>query len=255
MKVSVVTVVKEHPTGLKVTFESLLKQTFFDWEMIIVVGTSRDATLLVAQEIRAKDSRVRIIEQHSVGIYGAMNEGVAAATGEFIWFMNAGDKFTTVEVLMSAIIKLSQSDEGMLIGGYAINNGNTNQTYFYPERDVTALSFAFNRRGGCHQAMIFRTQILKNIGGFDTAYSLASDFDLVLRVIKLANARRVSEVYATIEPGGRADQGIFEVHKQKHRIRRNLLGGPVISIASVFWTGLARAKIISRSMFRKVFSK
>ena len=99
--------------------------------------------------------------------------------------------------------------------------------------------------------MIFHTQVLKSIGGFNTAYSLASDFDLVLKVIKKAGARRVSEIYAAIEPGGRADQGIFLVHKEKHLIRRNLLGGPAILAASLLWTGLARTKIISRRIWNK----
>lgn len=252
-RVSVITVVKDDLSGLRTTHESLIGQTFNDWEMLIVAAPVQDETLDLAVEFQASDSRIHLHEQISTGIYGAMNEGITGADGEFIWFMNAGDTFTSNVVLAHAIEELSKSSVGVLIGGYKILNGIANQNFSYPEGKVTAIDFAFNRRGGCHQAMIFRTQILKDVGGFNTAYALASDFDLVLKVIKKADAQRVSKIYATIEPGGRADQGIFLVHKEKHLIRRDLLGGPVIFAASLLWTGLARTKIISRRVLGKLF--
>ena len=250
-RISVITVVKDDPSGLRNTYESLIGQTVKDWEMLIVTAPAPDETIGVATEIRSSDSRIQLHEQIGTGIYGAMNQGLRSAGGESIWFMNAGDKFASNSVLAHAFEKLSDSDVGVLIGGYKILNGTTNQTFSYPEGKVSAIDFAFNRRGGCHQAMIFHTQVLKSVGGFNTDYSLASDFDLVLKAIKKAGSRRVSEVYAAIEPGGRADQGIFLVHREKHLIRRNLLGGPFILTASLLWTGLARTKIISRRIWNK----
>lgn len=249
-RVSVITVVKDDAIGLTSTHQSLLSQIFEDWEMVIVAGQSHDETLCVANGFQSIDSRVRAHEQVGKGIYEAMNEGIEMARGEFIWFMNAGDNFASPSVLAHAIEEFSKTNVGVIVGGYQILNDLSYPTFSSPGRNITRLSFAFTRRGGCHQAMVFSTQILKNIGGFDTAYSLASDFDLVLRVIDKAGAKRVSKIYAAIEPGGRADQGIFLVHKQKHEIRQNLLGGPVILIASLLWTALARTKIISRQILR-----
>ena len=247
-RVSVITIVKNHAAGLEATHQSLLEQSFNDWEMIIVVGLSSDATLAVAQDLQRIESRILLLEQSDSGIYQAMNEGLAAASGEFTWFMNAGDKFASTSTLAHAVGSISQSKAGAIIGGYRIESSSQNKTYGYSPRNITSLSFAFTRRGGCHQAMIFRTNILKDLGAFNTSYSLAADFDLVLKVIQKSKASRVSEVYASIEPGGRADQGIFLVHNQKHQIRKNLLGGPVVFLASFLWTALARMKIILRQM-------
>ncbi len=249
-RVSVVTIVKDHESGLRTTIDSLLGQTFQDWEMIIVVGASNDSSLMIAQEACLADSRVRLIDQESVGIYNAMNEGINEASGEFIWFMNAGDKFATPHILMHATTKLLELNVGILIGGYSVDSSDANRGGSYSEKNLTPLSFAFNRRGGCHQSMLFQAQLLKRMGGFNPDYSLASDFDLVLKVILRAKATRVPEVYAIVEPGGRADQGIFEVHNQKHKIRRNFFSNPLISILSLMWTGLARAKILTRRSFR-----
>jgi glycosyltransferase involved in cell wall biosynthesis len=244
--VSVITIAKNHAAGLAATHQSLLEQSFNDWEMVIVVGVSSDATLAVAKDLQRIESRILLIEQSGSGIYEAMNEGLAAASGEFTWFMNAGDKFATASTLVQAVGHISQNKVGVVIGGYCVEGSSQNKIYSYPPGNITGLSFAFNRRGGCHQAMIFQTSVLKDLGGFNTSYSLAADFDLVLKVIQMSKASRVSEIYASIEPGGRADQGIFLVHNQKHQIRKNLLGGPVVFLASLLWTALARMKIILR---------
>ena len=249
-RVSIITIVKNHAAGLAATHQSLLEQTFSDWEMLIVVGDSNDATFAVAKELHNLDSRILLIAQTNSGIYEAMNEGLAAASGEFTWFMNAGDKFAFTCTLAAAVAYMSLDKVGVIIGGYQVESSSQKETYSYPPRNITSLSFAFNRRAGCHQAMIFRTDILKSLGGFDTSFSLAADFELVLKVIKASKASRVSEILASIEPGGRADQGIFLVHHQKHLIRRNLLGGPIVFLASHIWTILAKLKIILRQSAR-----
>ena len=238
--------VKDHASGLRDTYLSLITQIFTDWEMVIVVGKSQDQTLSLALELQMKDSRIQVLEQEGTGIYGAMNQGLQSIRGEFTWFMNAGDKFASTLTLTHAMDEVTQRKVGIVIGGYQIDKGTDRQTYSFPEGNITRLDFAFNRRGGCHQAMIFRTQALREIAGFDTTYSLASDFDLVLRIMKTWNVRRASEIYASIEPGGLADQGIFLVHEQKHQIRRDLLGGPFVFTASLLWTLLARLRIYFR---------
>jgi putative colanic acid biosynthesis glycosyltransferase len=248
VKVSIITVVKDHAAGLKLTHSSLKEQNFSNWEMLIVVGKSRDLTLLEAMRYKKNDSRIQVIEQQDTGLYSAMNLGLAAAAGEFIWFMNAGDRFATPTVLSNGIKALQESTAGIAIGGYQIDHKSG--IYTYSDGPITALNFAFGRRGGCHQAMIFRAKLIKEFGGFNTLYSLAADFELVLKIIMKWKAVRVSQVFALIEPGGRADQGILLVHAQKHRIRKSVLGGPVTATFSVFWTGLARLKIIMRQIFK-----
>jgi putative colanic acid biosynthesis glycosyltransferase len=248
VKVSIITVVKDHVAGLRVTHGSLKEQNFSNWEMFIVVGESRDLTLSEAMRYQGNDSRIRVIEQQDTGIYGAMNLGLAAATGEFIWFMNAGDRFATPTVLSNGINALQESTAGIAIGGYQIDEKGG--PHIYSDGPITALNFAFSRRGGCHQAMVFRTKLIKELGGFNTLYSLAADFELVLKIILKWKAVRVSQLFALIEPGGLADQGIFLVHAQKHQIRKSLLGGLVTFTFSVFWTGLARLKIFTRRVFK-----
>jgi glycosyltransferase involved in cell wall biosynthesis len=247
-EVSIVTIVKNNSAGLKETYQSLYVQKFPGWEMIIVVGHSSDDSLQFAHECQLSDSRVRVLEQEDIGIYNAMNIGLAASTGQFVWFMNSGDRFANPEVLGDAVDQIRDSHFELVIGGYCVSQVRKSN-FKVTEREtsgVSRLSFAFNRRGGCHQAMIFRRDTINMLGGFDTRYSLASDFDLVMRVLEVGRAKKVSKMFAVIEPGGLADRGIFLVHQQKHEIRRIHLRGPFMNLASVTWTLLARVKITTR---------
>jgi len=247
-QVSVITIVKDHEIGLKKTYVSLLSQSLLDWEMIIVVADSNDETLTLARALQSGDSRIHLVRQEGLGIYEAMNEGLGLATGIYTWFMNAGDKFASGVILEKGVNEIRKGDFGLVIGSHQLQGCAREFSNKYRTRNLTAVNFSFNRGGGCHQAMIFRTDILKKIGGFNVSYSLASDFDLVIRVLKISQGSRVLEIYADIEPGGIADQKIYQVHCEKHQIRRSLLGGALIFIASLVWTTLARAKLAFRSI-------
>jgi glycosyltransferase involved in cell wall biosynthesis len=241
--VSVITVVKDDALGLVTTNSSLKEQSFQAWEMIIVVGFSKDSTLSTATTLQSYDQRLRVLEEKGQSIYGAMNEGLVIAKGEFVWFMNAGDRFASPDVLADAVREISTSSVGVVVGGYGVNMGAKERTYRNSTGTLNSVAFAFNRRKGCHQAMIFRTESLKKSGCFNTSYSLASDFAAVLEIIKTTGARRVSKIYALVEPGGSADQGIATVHREKHLIRRNVFRNPIITMASVGWTWAAKGKI------------
>ena len=82
--VSIITIVKDHALGLRETYSSLAEQKYNDWEMLIVVGASKDSTLQIAKEIASNDSRIKVIEQAGLGIYGAMNEGIQNTGGAIL---------------------------------------------------------------------------------------------------------------------------------------------------------------------------
>lgn len=249
--VSIVTIVKDHAAGLQDTFDSLAEQDYVDWEMLIVVGKSIDSTKVLARKYATSDARIVAIEQSGLGLFQAMNQGIDNAKGDYIWFMNAGDKFADSHVLRMAVEEISKMQVGVVIGGYRIGSPVEGKTYSNSKKSISDFTFAFSRRGGCHQAMIFRTSIVKELGGYDTSYSLNSDFDLVLKVIRKCGATGIPLTLAEVEAGGIADQNIFKVHREKHKIRGTYFGvaNPII-LLSWAWTLAARTKIILRRNVR-----
>lgn len=244
MLTSVITVVKNHVAGLRGTFVSLEEQSHSNWEMIIVVGPSRDESLNYAIKLAQNDTRIKVVQQQSNGIYGAMNEGIEVSVGETIWFMNAGDCFASPGVIEDALLEFTSSQAGLLIGGYKIQNFPQRTRAMGRTKKVGLLSFAFNRKSGCHQAMVFKASTIKATHGYNTSYELASDFELILRVIKGNLCLKVPILVASIEPGGVADQNLKVVFREKHQIRSVIFNhNKFIELASWTWTALAVLKM------------
>jgi len=239
--VTVITVVKDDSAGLARTYLSLSQQTHKNWVMVIIVGESSDGTNELACELVVTDTRVKHVRQEDMGIYQAMNLGIDHLVGDFSWFMNSGDIFANKTVLRNAVIEISKNQCAILIGGYQITSDTHSTAYVYKAQKITKLRYAFSLRMS-HQAMIFRNNSLLEFSPYNTRYTLASDFDLVLRIIGKYPVRRVDELWAKVEPGGAADQGIDKVHLEKMIIRDEFFRSKTVKVLSLIWTYSAKAK-------------
>src|ERR1700689_2743832 len=88
---SVITVVYNNVKDIERTILSVINQTYPNIEYIIVDGLSTDGTLDVINRYKTKIAK--LIREKDKGIYDAMNKGLAAATGDYVIFMNSGDGF------------------------------------------------------------------------------------------------------------------------------------------------------------------
>jgi glycosyltransferase involved in cell wall biosynthesis len=247
LTITVVTIVKNHSIGLQKTFASLVNQSIRNWELIIVLGASIDSSEEVCTRLAKSDQRVKVLIQKDSGIYQAMNLGLSQAKGEFVWFMNSGDVFANDQVLEQSLKVHSTKTYAIVIGAHSIATQKNSKPYVYSSKALSAIEFSYNRRSGCHQAMIFNTENLKSIGGFDVAYSLASDFNSVLKLMGLYKVFRVDKHFAIVEPGGVTDLNILEVYRQKGEIRDKYFANRFNKCMSFLWTFLAISKLRLKS--------
>jgi glycosyltransferase involved in cell wall biosynthesis len=247
--ISVITVVKDDAPGLQSTFDSLIEQSYSDWELIIVASHSSDNTLEVANSISEKDKRVVFQVQEALGIYEAMNLGLTKVKGSHIWFMNAGDAFASSDVLEHALTTIQKSSASLLVGGYKLGQQTGSRTFRYRSQNISKLRFAFNLRMS-HQSMLFESRVFEEIGNFDLNYRLASDFDLILKLMKMNEARTTEKIYSVFRPGGAADQNISQVYREKHLSRKANFQGVLIILASILWTTAAWIKINVKKKFK-----
>src|ERR1700761_7114863 len=88
---SVITIVYNNVNDIERTMLSVLNQTYGHIEYIVIDGKSNDGTLEI---IKRYENRIaKLISEKDEGIYDAMNKGIAAATGDYVIFMNSGDEF------------------------------------------------------------------------------------------------------------------------------------------------------------------
>lgn len=238
--VSVITVVKNDAAGLEKTLNSLVEQSFLSWECLIISGSSEDDTKAVARQLARDHSRVRHFDESTPGIYQSMNQGVGLAQSPYLIFMNAGDIFAnpnSIEILYNEILEANYS---VVVGGYSTGD----KEYSFKSKDFGPGRFSLNRRWGCHQSMIFNLNDVKSVGGFSEKYKLASDFELVLKLVKKKAGKRMSEVVSIVDPNGISNTQIEKVLNEKQKIRRDLFGDytPNLLLGKI-WTYLVLGKI------------
>src|SRR5687768_8039033 len=113
MKVSIITINLNNAADLKLTIESILNQTYKDFEFIIIDGGSTDGSLdLIKQN---EDKITSWISEKDKGIFNAMNKGILKATGEYLIMLNAGDLFHDPKVLQD-IFEGKNHTEDILYG-------------------------------------------------------------------------------------------------------------------------------------------
>ena len=192
-KVSIITVCYNAETLIERTIQSVINQTYPHIEYIIVDGNSTDNTLQTINELisgnpvgvrHTERLQIQIISEPDTGIYDAMNKGLALATGDYVWFMNAGDEIyepTTVEKMMPCFEKNAdvvygdtvEVDESRHILGLRKKR---------PPRTFTWKTF---RKGMmvCHQSILVSRKIAEP---YDLQYKISADIDWVIRAMKRA---------------------------------------------------------------------
>ncbi|MBO4811302.1 MAG: glycosyltransferase [Prevotella sp.] len=108
MKYSIITVNYNNREGLQRTIESVIGQTFRNFEFIVIDGGSTDGS---ADVLRHYDEHISYwVSEPDGGIYQAMNKGIARATGDYLNFMNSGDSFYDNGVLQRVVGHLGEAD-------------------------------------------------------------------------------------------------------------------------------------------------
>lgn len=204
IKFTYVTITFNAAHCLERTLNSILRLEYRHIEHIIVDGASTDGTLSMAEEYKTvSDSAgnghaIRIISEPDKGLYDAMNKGLAAATGDYICFLNAGD-FLPEANLTDTIIRNSRLEEsvskmwpGVIYGNTDIvdNNGKfiRHRRLSPPER-LSWRSFIHGMLV-CHQAFYARTDIARQIK-YDLQYHYSADVDWCIRVMRECSKRHL----------------------------------------------------------------
>lgn len=187
---------------LHTTLQSLLTQTFTDYEVLLKDGGSTDGSLDKVPE----DPRIRLVCGKDQGIYDAMNEAVARARGQYFYFLNCGDELHDAQVLSDVHARICcDADAGMDSRNGAIYYGNVVEMRSGQEvaANPDMSHFAMYRYLPCHQACFYSADLFRQ-RQFDTRYKVRADYEHFLWSVIRGQARTVcmDRVVADYEGGG-----------------------------------------------------
>ncbi|WP_295800336.1 glycosyltransferase family 2 protein [Mucilaginibacter sp.] len=191
---SVITIVYNNVRDIERTMLSVINQTYLNIEYIIVDGKSTDGTLQIIE--RYKTRIAKLISENDEGIYDAMNKGLAAASGDYVIFMNSGDEFykaNTVEQVFE-----TAPDADIYYGETEMINDageSLGQRRHKAPTQFTWRDFKFGMSIS-HQAIYIRRSLTEP---YNRKYQLSADIDWIIRAAKKAktivNANRYVAKY------------------------------------------------------------
>ncbi len=201
--ITVATVTYNAVKTLERTMQSVADQDYPRVEHLIMDGCSKDNTLSIVQRFvelnttREIPHSIRLICDHDDGLYDAMNKAIATAQGDYIVFLNAGDKLHEKNTLSSIVeqidwIRWDQANPCIIYGETDIVDDDgkfiKHRRLKTPEK-LTSRSFLGGMRV-CHQSFYVRTDLAREVP-YNLKYHYSADFDWCIRLIKKAEKRRM----------------------------------------------------------------
>lgn len=199
--ISIVTVTYNAEAAIERTLQSVEEQTYGRIEHVVIDGCSSDRTMSHIQRYVERNSQtqrhsIRVVREPDNGLYDAMNKGIQQAMGDYLVFLNAGDRLhekTTLEQLVA------RSDWQSNHTNYAVIYGETdlvdNKGRFLRHRRLQTPQQLSSRsfRSGmlvCHQSFYVRTDLARATP-YNLDYLYSADYDWCIRIMQRAERRRL----------------------------------------------------------------
>jgi glycosyltransferase involved in cell wall biosynthesis len=230
--ISIITVVYNSGDLIERTLQSVFNQDFGSYEHVIVDGKSNDETLDIISKYKNRVGT--LISEPDEGLYDAMNKGIDASKGKYVYFLNAGDVFNTNHVL-NEVASLMDEDPDIVYGDTLLMDENGEAKMFRRLRPPKQLSWQKLKHGMlvCHQAFFVKKDIA---GYYDLNYQYSADYDWMIRCLKKSRAIQNSHlIIAKFLIGGLTKSKRKRALKERFLIMANHYGILVTVSMHVFF--------------------
>ena len=200
VKVSIVMAVYNDESNIESSIDSILNQTYQDWELIIVNDGCTDKTPLLLDKVAQKDDRIKILEQKNMGLTHALIRGCQEAKGEYIARQDSGDiSFPTR--LTQQVKVLDQDINVSLVSSFT--------KFVAPQKEILQIaevaSLRFRKTNDPfaidnfqmpthHGNTMFRHRDYQKVGGYRDNFYYAQDRDLWIRLIEIGDHLIIPEI-------------------------------------------------------------
>lgn len=217
MTISIITATYNSSKTVRDTIESVLKQSYTDYEYIIMDGKSKDNTLEIVSEYATEfGGRLKIVSEPDLGIYDAMNKGFRIAKGDVLALINSDDFFCDTQAIEKVMNVFETHPEADAVYGdlYYVSQNNTANIV---RKWVTGEQKQFAKGWlPAHPTFYVKRKIYEKHGYFNLDYKLAADFELMLRFVEKhqIKLRYLPEPLVKMRLGGATSKNIQNIIKQ-----------------------------------------
>lgn len=193
-KISVIMATYNREPLIKDSIQSILNQTFTDFELIIVDDGSTDGTRKLVKNLQKKDRRIKLVSQRNKGVTPARLRAIKESTGEFIAIADSDD--ISLPNRLEREIKQFEKDEHLVLCGSSYEQVNESGKYIdtveVAESDLLIKLELYFRCPFGHSTVMMRRDALIGAGNY-RLNSFAEDYDLWIRMRNLGNFKNLSK--------------------------------------------------------------
>ena len=223
-KVSVLMPVHNGARFMRTAIDSILAQTYRDFELLIIDDDSSDETVSIAQGV--KDDRVQCLTGHGRrGLAGTLNVGLEAAAGVYIARLDHDD-VARADRLATQVAVLEARADVAVVGSQATLIDEHGRRLGVVNRPLSRIGirwFALVDNPLIHSSVVFRADIARALGGYDAGFSLIEDYEFWGRILREHVVENVSERLIAYRQTASSMMGRIEGDAHGDR-RRQLLG-------------------------------
>lgn len=207
-RVSIVMATYNDSRYLADAIESVLKQSYTDWEFIIINDASHDNTDEIIRQYQRLDSRITYIQNaKNLGLAENLNSGVEIARGEYVARLDGDDYWSDATKLKQQIAFLDKNKDHGMVGSFAHAidiNGNKLYDVRYPSHDSEIRKIILKHNCFLHSTVVMRRSTVLKVGKYNNKYRYAEDYDLFLKLGEVSKFHLLPKFFAKyrINPKG-----------------------------------------------------
>jgi glycosyltransferase len=203
LKISLITICFNNEADIRQTIESVINQSYENYEYIVVDGASKDNTLSIVNEY--VDSIDRIISEPDEGIYDAINKGIQLTTGDVVGLIHAGDRLFDGHVLQKVADHFLKNDIDAMYG-HSILVDNQDKPFRVNKSPKYRKSLFKMGWMPSHQSIYIKRNVFDTLGYYRLDLGGSADYEFVLRYFYINNLKikRLDEFILRFAIGGRS---------------------------------------------------
>lgn len=192
--------------------ESVLGQTYTDWEYIVVDGGSKDGTVDLIREYEPRfGGKLKWTSEPDKGIYDAMNKGIQKSTGDVVGILNSDDYYTTTDALSTIASAFSDEKLDAVYGDiHFIREGEPDKIVrYYSSRHFKPFWLRFGFMPA-HPSFYCKRSVFEQYGLYRLDYKIGADYEMMVRLLKKykIRAKYIGKDFVTMRTGGASTRNV-----------------------------------------------
>ncbi len=230
---SIITVVYNNCFTIDRALNSVKNQTYRNKEHVVIDGGSTDGTI---EKILAHGNSIsKFVTEPDNGIYDALNKGIRISEGEIIGILHADDSFNS-EYTLEHVAELFKNSEVIAVYGdlLYVSAYDSSKVIRYWKSGRFCKKLLKKGWMPPHPTLFVRRKVFDEIGFYNTKYSIAADYDFMVRLLKSYDESSfvyLPEVITRMNTGGKSNRSIGNICRKSYEdyciIKENKIGGLV----------------------------